>query len=235
MSQPLVVGAFDLEKWMTIPALKWLTSSPMVVKGEFRMPWGVCDLVGVEMAQSRVLARIAAGQKRSIGPATRIALLQLIPDVDSGQWIDLDTLRVEVDAPEASLLRDLHELCRRRFVVRREDGSFQSRKSWAPLHNRIVAVELKLSRIDEVLAQARSHTAFATESYIGLPEDKAERLAGSDRVSELKSAGLGLLSVNPHSAKVLLSASPVLEPDAVMQMHTVERFWNHCVVTSTQA
>jgi len=216
---------------MTIPALKWLTANPMLVKWEFRTPWGICDLVGVELDRGRVQERISLGQKKPIGLPSRIALLQLIPGSNTDQSVSVERLHEQIGDPVLAIERELRVLCERRLVVRREDDSFQSAISWAPLHTRIVALELKLSRIDEVIAQARAHTAFATESLIGLPEDKAKRLAASERAEELKDAGLGLLSVTREHAALLIPPASASNCDPVMQMHCVERFWPQAIGT----
>ncbi len=235
MSNSHAHAGFGLEKWMTIPALKWLTATPMLVKWEFRTPWGICDLVGVELSQTRVAARISGGQKTSIGPPSRVALLQLIPDASTGRTTDVESLRSQIDEPSSIFERDLRSLCQRRFVVRHDDGGLQRLTGWAPLHTRIVAIELKLSRIDEVISQARSHTAFATESFIGLPTEKAVRLASSERANQLREAGVGLLAVDPDAASVLICPAGRSTPDPVLQMHCVERFWRESFVTGKRA
>ena len=42
-----------------------------------------------------------------------------------------------------------------------------------PLHDRIVAVEMKLSGIADALDQALQNKAFAEESYVAFPTDVA--------------------------------------------------------------
>lgn len=222
---------FDLEKWMTLPALKWLTATPMLVKPEFRTPWGICDLVGVEVDHGRVAQRMSLGQKKSIGLPSRIALLQLIPGTTTNLSASIESLHAQTGESVSTIERELKVLCERRLILRSAPNSFQSLISWAPLHRRIVALELKLSRIEEVIAQARAHAAFATESLIGLPEDKAERLAASDRAKEVRDAGLGLLAVNKDNATLLISPASAATPDPVMQMHCVEQFWQKAIGT----
>jgi hypothetical protein len=98
-----------------------------------------------------------------------------------------------------------------------------------------VAIELKLGRIEEAIAQARGHLAFATESFIGLPLPVAERLCRQRQEAYFRKAGVGLLSVSAQGAAVLVPAvaDPNHDADAVLQMHCVERFWRD--FTSTLA
>lgn len=210
---------------MTSAAFKWLDVPSMWIKREFRLPWGICDLVGVQIDLNRALVRLADAQKSPIGSLLKVSLLHYIPDVGTGQFIDFDSLRVLVDEAPEVVRRELRALCGRRLVVESRNGEFQSLKRWAPIHTRVVAVELKLSRIEEVISQARQHQAFATESFIGLPEDRAERFLKSERVHELHDSGLGLLSVTPRCASVLVWPTANNHADPVLQMHCVEQFW----------
>jgi hypothetical protein len=227
--------AFDIEKEMWIPATKWLTCQSLGYKREFRMPWGICDLVGVEWSRQRVSDRMLRQQKMRIGPPGRVAMLQLVPDEESGRSTDIDEIRDKVRQPLEWVTRELESLVRGNFVKRNPDGSLTSAISWAPLHTRIVAVELKLDRIDEAINQARSHVAFATESYVGFPKVVAERVVASSHFDFLLKAGVGLLSVT-HAGAVVL-AKPVSSQqtlrDRVLQMHCVERFWPQITSTVT--
>ena len=219
--------SFDVEKEMWIPATKWLTGQDMGYKREFRVPWGICDLVGVEWSYSRVNDRIRQRQNTAIGPPGRVAMLQWIPDQESGRSIGITELSSLMRQPVEWVERELESLIRGRFVKRNSDGSLASRISWAPLHTRIVAVELKLDRIEEAINQARSHTAFATESYVGFPAAVAERLLSSHHLTVLQKAGVGLLSVTEAATSVLSkpASSSTVTRDRVLQMHCVERFW----------
>jgi hypothetical protein len=222
-----VCPAFDFEREMCIPATKWLASQNLGFKREFRTPWGVCDLVGIEWSKSRVTERMLKRQKAPIGPPGRVAILQLVPDEESGMSIGIDELSAQTRQPVERVARELKSLISGNFVKRNDDGSLTSAVSWAPLHTRIVALELKLDRIDEAINQARSHLAFATESYVGFPKAVAARIVSSRHADVLKKAGVGLLSVTEAGTVVI--AQPVLNSpiprDGVLQMHCVERFW----------
>ena len=222
-----LLSDFDFEREMTIPAVKWLTNQRLLVKREFRTPWGICDIVGLELAHPRVTDRLLLRQRNAIGPPHRIALLRLVPLPEAGRTITTEELSSQIGRPIQWVRNELRALARRRFVRELADGSFQNLSQWVPLHRRIVSVELKLGRIEEAIAQARAHLAFATESFVGLPTATAERLVRNSRKQYLQGSRVGLLSVSAQGAKVLVPAEtgPDQDSDATLQMHCVERFW----------
>jgi hypothetical protein len=223
-----VDNAFDLETQMTQPVIDWLRNQGLMIKREFALPWGICDLVGVRLDPAQVRLRLSYGQRRPIGPPVRLHVLSKIPDSRSGTFISLTKLKAELPTylqPDV-LSRELASLARDGFVTSPKKGYFQKLNGWAPLHVRIVAVELKLSRISDVLAQAQSNYAFATESYVALPAKLAHRLLRSSRAGDFRRAGIGLLAAYPSLCRRLLRPSP--DPrmlNDVLQAHCVERFW----------
>lgn len=218
---------FERENEMAKPVLQWLSRQHLLVKSEFVLPWGICDLVGLSFNQEQVARRLALRQHRPIGPLQRIDLLRHIPDAESGSAITLNRLRKSAEDGEVAcpFERDLQMLIANRFVIATNHGSLQKVNGWMPLHERIVAIELKLYRISEAIAQALSNRAFATESYIALPAKTAERLVRSARHPEFRRTGIGVLGVTRTTCKVLVPAVQVVEPDATLQTHCVERFW----------
>jgi hypothetical protein len=212
---------------MTQPVRHWLRLENLDVKEEFELPWGICDLVALSFDNSQVKKRLSYRQYRPIGPVHRIELLRHIPDQDSGSAVTLRQLR-NLSKPKSfapPLQHELQSLITNRLIIRNKNGSLQKLNGWAPMHDRIVAVELKLCRISEALAQAVSNCAFATESYVALPATVAERLTKSNRQVEFGRAGVGILGVSTTTCKVVLPASCQIDPDVTLQMHCVERFW----------
>jgi hypothetical protein len=96
-----------------------------------------------------------------------------------------------------------------------------------PLQNRLVAVELKLSRIEEALWQARSNLKFANESYVAFPAGVAGRIRlHAARWDEFFESGIGLLAIKPQSCRVLIQAKIRSSiKGKVIQMYCVEKFW----------
>jgi hypothetical protein len=219
---------FGLENQMVPSVVGWLKGQGLAVKREFSVPWGICDLVGVKLNPKQVRKRLSYGQKLPVGPPLRLHILSNIPDIDSGLSITQDELQFKLSGylPHEILKTEIDCLARLKFVTSPRRGQFQKLNGWAPLHKRIVAVELKLSRITEALAQASSNRAFTTESYVALPSALAHRVAKSTRTDEFRRNGIGLLAVFHSSCRRLLPSCCSVEiSDEVLQAHCVERFW----------
>src|SRR5271165_2659625 len=169
--------SFGLESEMSASVRRWFGHEQLLFKEEFALPWGICDFVGLSFDQAQVQKRLQYGQRRPIGPLHRVELLNRIPDHESGEAVTLRELKRRTFSFQVPTIEDdIQRLIDDHFVIRNSKGSFQKLNGWAPLHRRIVGVELKLSRISEVLAQAASHRAFASESYIAVPAEIAKGL-----------------------------------------------------------
>jgi hypothetical protein len=220
---------FELENQMAPAVADWLYCQGFAVKQEFSLPWGICDLVGVKFNQKKVQKRISNGQTRAVGSSFRLHILSKIPDIDaSGSSITLHELRRELTGalPYDLLEDEIAKLVHSKFVTSPAHKRFQKLNGWAPLHTRIAAIELKLARTSEALAQARLNRAFSTESYVALPAPLAYRVANSKRSDDFRKCGVGLLAVFSGVCKRVLSSKvcPDMRDD-VLQAHCVERFW----------
>lgn len=223
---PRVVFCFEHE--MLSSARQWLARQGLMVKEEFFTPWGVCDLVGVSLDKRRIKERLRLGQMRPIGPLIRVEILNAIPDVEGGEIATFERLEAKYrDFVAPSRLRaEVESLIANKFVVVTAHGALQKVNGWAPLHARIVALELKLHRVQDALSQAVSHLAFAEESFVGLPTGLAERIANSPRAARFQSEGVGIVSVGLNRCMILVAPEIRRHPvNQTLQMHCVERFW----------
>jgi hypothetical protein len=219
---------FTLENQMVPSVVGWMRDQGLAVKREFSVPWGICDFVGVKLNPKQVQRRLSLGQKHSVGPPLRLQILSKIPDIDSGTSITGVELRRKLLGYLSTddLGKELEYLARLNFISSPSQGQFQKLNGWVPLHKRIVAVEIKLSRISEALAQASSNRTFTTESYVALPYDLARRVATSARADQFRREGVGILAVSQNSCRRLLSSSwGAGISDEVLLAHCVERFW----------
>jgi hypothetical protein len=213
---------------MAAPVLEWLRRNDLAVKTEFGTPWGICDMVGVKFRPSRVRLRLSYGQKHAVGPALRLHVLSRIPDQESGAAVTFRRLHAESFACLSldRLRAELEHLTRGKFIASPRRGAYHKLNGWAPLHHRIVAVELKLCKVSQALRQARSNLAFATESYMALPMDRAFRVAHSRLGPAIRKIGVGLLGVSLTKCERFFTGSRVTKAcDEILQAHCVERFW----------
>lgn len=213
---------------MAPPVRRWLLRNGLLVKSEFALPWGVCDFVAVALNPSRVQTRLDFGQTRAIGSATRLQILSKIPERESGRAISFSKLEKQFDnhVPPEELVAALEFFLRNRFVVTQKSGNYQRVNGWAPLHDRIIAVENKLERLSEAIRQAVANLSFATESYVALPGEFAARIANGARSQMFTSNRIGLIGVwNRLCRELIPPVKAVFLHNEIIQAHVVERFW----------
>lgn len=216
---------------MARPVARWLEADGMAVKSEFVTPWGICDLVGLTFDPANVERRLQLRQTQAIGSITRALLLLHIPDEETGTWTTLASLarHFAPSVPQELVSEEIARLIVGRFVVSRSRRRLQRVNGWIPLQDRLVAVELKLSRVKEAMHQALSNLGFAEESYVGFPAEVAERVSSSEsRCSDFFDAGVGLLSVTPRGCKPLVPARrrrALDRADEALRFYSVEKFW----------
>jgi hypothetical protein len=219
---------FAYEHQMQEPVTAWLRAQTLMVKREFPTPWGVCDLVGCSLNAHRVRRRLALGQRKALRSHLRVHLLSLIPDRSERRTISLDELHAHfgVFLDRRRIEREVERLIADRFVEEVGAQAYSRNDRWIPLHKRLVAVELKLARIDDAFAQAVNNLGFADESYVALPAERARRLARSEVRAAFTRKGIGLLAVGAAGSRAVFKARPAPHPPgSVIQRYCVERFW----------
>ncbi len=220
---------FKAEANMMKPVLQWMQSLNLAVKSEFITPWGMCDLVGVGFRKGNVKRRQKLRQTRAINSMRRAALLHRIPDAATHASITLQRLARECASiiPRDVVFQETQRLVTDRFIQRLSGDRLQRLNGWMPLHKRLMAVELKLKRVEEALWQARNNLAFANESYVALPEQLASRVADKpSRWEAFLNDGVGILAVTPSSCDILIrSQQPPSMLDNVVQFYCIEKFW----------
>lgn len=221
-------SAFECEKDMHAPVAKWLARQGCDVKSEFYLPWGVCDLVGVEFDNDKLIARLANNQKYSLGSILNVLIFDALPDVESRTSISLSRLahRLNSWCDKTNIEQSLQLLQLRGFVLRANNGGFQRLNGWLPLQRRIIAVELKIDRVSVAHFQAKAHRSFADETYVALPEQRAEKLIDTNKRQFFEDTGVGILGVAGNGCQCLLRSVNKSHPvNAVFQAHIAERFW----------
>jgi hypothetical protein len=221
---------FKYEHQMVKPAVAWLESKGLMVKREFPTPWGICDLVGCSFNKHNVKKRLRLGQKKPVGSHLRIMLLSDIPEENDGSPISLSQL-AETYSDFFDIERidsELNRLEKDKFIQKTPSGSVYKLNGWMPLQKKIVALELKLSRVQDALHQAIANLEFSNESYVGLPMEIARRLVKSITASSFAENGIGIVGLNRENYKVFRSPTCCKKrTDPVFQSYCVERFWRH--------
>jgi hypothetical protein len=220
--------SFNYEYQMVAPAEQWLRSQGLTTKREFSTPWGICDLVGCSLNRKKARQRLTLGQTKPIGPQIRIIILSYIPDIKDEDSITLENLQQKFAGyfDETKIALEVYRLVRDKFVQITPCGKFQKINGWAPLQNKIVALELKLTRITNALHQAINNLELANESYVGLPMENAQRLIKSKKKTEFVQRGIGIIGVNTKRCRIFLEPNPSRSnQNRILQMHCVERFW----------
>ena len=105
-------------------------------------------------------------------------------------------------------------------------GTYVKPNGWLPLHKRLIAVELKLARVDDAFLQAINNQGFADESYVALPAERAKLLMSGRRKFTFRERGIGVISVSAGDCRVVLkSARKSPSSDHASQIYSVDRFW----------
>ena len=149
---------FRYEKEMAEPVSAWLRQQRLQVKPEFQMPWGICDLVGCSLDPGRVRQRLQLGQRQPIGPLLRIGIWWQVPERESAEATTVDRLEKDYEGfiDRSVIRKEVACLVARKFVQEGPSGRLQRLNGWYPLHEKIVAVEVKLNRVSEALSQAKA-------------------------------------------------------------------------------
>lgn len=220
---------------MCQPVTRWMSSLGLAVKAEFVTPWGMCDLVGSCPRKRNRSKRIKFGQTNSVSSLSRTALLLSIPDIASNETTSIQCL-ISTFAPlipEQTIISETDRLVDDGFVSR-TGSRLQRLNGWIPLHKRLMAVELKLHRVEEAMNQASANLMFADESYVALPDRLALRVYDRPRRwNEHFERGVGLIAVSARSCRIIRkSFHKLTKPDPILQFYSVEKFWRTFLTNS---
>lgn len=227
--------SFLLESEMTGAVRRWLAARGMMTRLEYPAPWGICDAVGAELDRRAARERLSLGQRGAVGPLERVAILRRMPaggaPVSRGELCAAFAGRL----PAAAVERHVAKLVAGRFVVEGVGGCLSRAGGRRPLVRRIVAVELKLRKVSEVLRQAAENRAFADESFVALPAELAARLRRDGRLGEFRALGVGVLAVSRRGCSVVLAAGRAGHPRSEeVRAHCAEQFWRDEVARQRQ-
>jgi len=193
-------------------------------------------VVGCALDGKRARLRRSLKQTSTLGPPTRVQLWHYIPDRASKRGTTIEELVVRARAfwDRDVVEHELHRLIDLGFVATTQSGKLQRQAPWHPLQKRVVAIELKLTKVTDALSQAIRYAGFADEAFVGVPHEIAQH-AMSVRGEEFERAGVGLLAIRQHGVQLLMAPQSRRRSvfDPVAQTHAVERFWRAYITDSS--
>ena len=214
---------FRFEADMAPAVRDWLGRQGLVVRSELATPVGICDLAGCLIDQGRAAERKRLGQARVLGPQLRVDVWSRV----SADWPVSSAALTEDYSGTVTGQRIEQELARlvaSRLVERNPRGDYIRYAPWHPLHERLVAVELKLTKVTDALRQAEAYQTFANETYVALPA-RVAHVTRELHHQRFRTASVGLLAVHLTRVEILIDAAPRQPFDEVLTTHVVERFW----------
>lgn len=221
---------FSFESEMTYPVKRWLERRSFYVDEEVSTGSGVCDLVACAFNEKAIELRTAHSQRQPIGSAESVLVYLTLPDSHlTSRGMRIDTLRNRIGpaSSDIDLSSILARLLKNNHIRETATNTYQRVNGWWPLQSNLISIELKLSRISDVLQQATLNLSFADESYAAFPGPLARRLIQSETYSCFSDLGIGILAVYSTRCQLLLESDPNKNTylDDVLQCTTVENFW----------
>jgi hypothetical protein len=116
----------------------------------------------------------------------------------------VDEIAESLFARPSIVERATKELSRRGLIAMDRGGGIKLPRTLLAGVGQVIAVEAKLDRWREAMAQAVAYLGFANESYVALPDAIIERR--TKLTKECRANGIGLISVNPTSCKIVVRA-----------------------------
>jgi len=182
--------------------------------------------MGVEWDIDQVLLRRNSGHLVAVESDQAVSVMLSVPD-GAGSVSRASLLEEFTDSlGERRLNEVLQTLLRRKLLREDETGAYTRSTPWMPFHRKLIAVELKLKRVEEVLNQAKRHLTITPHSFVALPPAIAARLAASSKADEFRLAGVGLVAASNGTCEELIAPSFSGERlDRVFEIAAAEKCW----------
>jgi hypothetical protein len=169
-------------------------------------------LIGVWRGRAPAPVRVRAGYRE----AHILALLEAVPSLTAHE------IASELFLDRAATDRALVRLKRHGAVVER-CGCWAIANAWHSRFVEVVAVEAKLDRWRDALAQAAAYLEFANRSYVVLDARRVD--AGRVMREAFASLGVGLLLLDGEELQLAVRALS-FEPTSVRRVSAVDRLFN---------
>lgn len=118
--------------------------------------------------------------------------------------VTVETLAETTFSPATEIARRVDRLVRRGLLTHDDNDRFRFSPRALPTKLRVVAVEAKLTRWKDALAQARTYLAFANEAYVAMPAQTVRRNVSA--LTACADAGIGVIAVDELDVSIVLQA-----------------------------
>ncbi|MCY7298702.1 MAG: MarR family transcriptional regulator [Ilumatobacteraceae bacterium] len=217
---PTTSAPFRLERDMVAPLLQVLPQS-------LRLPDASLCRVLREVDLVRIIPDVLIGVWKGAGalpvrPRSDYLEAHILALLEQRRGWTADTLADELFSTRAKLARTLGRLERRGLVTRSERGGYALTPSWNTYLLDIIAVEVKLHRWREALAQATAYLEFANRAYVVLDGGRVDY--SPVLIEAFQAAGVGLMLQYEHQVH---QVTPAFRVDAigVRRIHAADRLF----------
>lgn len=219
---------FSFESQMTGMVKAWLERERLNAWPEFRMPHGICDIVGCSL-NATALRRSKAGSAKPLGSLRRIYLFSLLPEItaESSGASPKDIFEKTCGTIEISrITSEMNRLVSEGRAIRDAERRYFRLGKLEKTHKRIVAVELKLTEVRAAFRQASRNLEYASESYVAYPIKKAVDVAGNYKSNDAVVQGIGILGVARNGCQVIAKpARATVNRNRLAQYYIAEKFY----------
>lgn len=208
MLEPVAEAFRKLAPWLTAPG---------AIVAEIPAAVGIVDLVGVRFNQRSLRHRDEAALEPTLSPL-RVRVLHGLLD---GRPKDVEYLAGRVGSRPEALMRSTLRPLERADLIELGTDTVRSTGVWLPAADRVVAVELKLSKWRGALAQADNFTRSADEAWVVL--DAARSAGAALAVHEFVERGVGLAVATSDGELDVLAAPARTRPEGWLHALIGER------------
>jgi len=199
-----------------------LRAQGYIAQTEINSGYGIADVVAIKFNEDRISQRLEYDQRCQLTSESFFKVLEAISE-DKFQPTSVQEIVSKTNFTKsyvrAHLLRQLLDM---KFIRKTQRNEFVKVNGWAPLSDKIVAIESKLSNWRRGLSQAIRYKTFADTVYLALPINKIH-LVDND---ELVDYNLGLLTIRDEAVEIVHEPKePNLDIINAKQNYVCEHFW----------
>lgn len=168
---------------------------------EFSTPWGIADLVLLNLKIEEINNRIDENLTKPI--ISRLGTL-VMNSLKYNRLTSIERLSISC-AKKSTYLKAhiLNFLLTEGYILEPNHNHYIKNSKYTSIANNIIAIEFKKENYKRAIYQAQRYKLFANQVYVALPSVKVDKL--QDRLNMFRDKEIGLIAVNNNSAKVIIN------------------------------